>query len=84
MVRGGRSLEKDLGITAGPKASMGHGLWKSKGVRTGALAIMHLNSLKSLMQARPSFSTMFSFTPYCKKEKDDWQECKITTKQSAL
>lgn len=45
LVRGGSSLEKDLDITAGPKTSMGHRLWKGKGARTGTLSIIHLNSL---------------------------------------
>lgn len=45
MVRGGSSLEEDLGITAGPKTSMGHGLWKGKGVRSGTLSVTHLQSL---------------------------------------
>lgn len=37
MVMGSSSLEDNLGITASPKRSMGHGLWKGKGVRSGTL-----------------------------------------------
>lgn len=73
MVRGDSSLEKDLGITAGPETSMGHGLGKDKGVRTGTLSLTSDLGCR----LRPAAALCPAWHRTSRRKRINWKERKI-------